>query len=142
MAKKNEKISIISINQSGGITAHTVNINQAPTPTLKARTLFLNQSRGSEYHSRIELIVESPYPPANLYVAVAAPSIVSIDFDAATNWNRDAWPLRQTRRMGLCQPAKSARSTRAIEHWLGSDMRPNISVNLDLRKHGCAPPHR
>lgn len=80
MAENNdEKISVISINQSGGITAHTVNINATPAPTLNAQPLFLNQPCGSEYHSRVALTIQSPYPPGNLYVAVSAPSVKSIN---------------------------------------------------------------
>jgi hypothetical protein len=57
MPEEDKKISVISINQSGGITAHTVNISAAPAPTLTAETLFINHARGSEYHSRIALVV-------------------------------------------------------------------------------------
>jgi len=67
---------VISHNQSGGVTAGTVNINAAPEPTLETKEVFANQPAGSEYHSRVELRVQSPYPPANLYVAVHAPSLL------------------------------------------------------------------
>lgn len=70
---------VTSINQSGGITAGTVNVNTAPEPQLHMRELFANQLKSGRYHSRVELIVESPYPPGNLYVGVHAPSIVSMD---------------------------------------------------------------
>ncbi|MFY9552524.1 MAG: hypothetical protein WAU32_15365 [Thermoanaerobaculia bacterium] len=66
---------VISHNQSGGITAGTVNVQQAPEPTIAVRELFLNQATGNEFQTRVELRVDSPYPPANLYVGVRAPSI-------------------------------------------------------------------
>ena len=79
MTDEGKKISVISINQSGGITAHTVNVSAAPAPTLHAKPVSLNQVHESEYHSRIALTVESPYPPANLYIVVSAPSVKSIN---------------------------------------------------------------
>ncbi len=70
---------VTSFNQSGGITAGTVNVNAAPEPQLHMREIFANKAEAGRYHSRVELTVESPYPPGNLYVAVHAPSIISMD---------------------------------------------------------------
>ncbi|MFA6373250.1 MAG: hypothetical protein WCW68_11535 [Methanothrix sp.] len=70
---------VVSHNQSGGITAGTVNISAAPEPTLQASEVFMNQLEKGVYHSRIALLVDSPYPPANLYIAVHAPSIRRIE---------------------------------------------------------------
>jgi len=72
-------IHITSHNQSGGVTAHTVNINAAPEPKVNADPIFLNQPHVGEYRHRIALTVESPYPPGNLFIAVHAPSIRSMD---------------------------------------------------------------
>lgn len=72
---------VTSVNQSGGITAAHVTVNQAPDPDLSARELFVNQKSGNQYHSRLELTILSPYPPANLMVKVHAPSIVSAELN-------------------------------------------------------------
>jgi hypothetical protein len=70
---------VISYNQSGGITARDVTINTAPEPGLEMVEHFSNQRVNERFHSRVELIVESPYPPAGLYVAVHAASIIEIE---------------------------------------------------------------
>ncbi|MDP3685712.1 MAG: hypothetical protein Q8R32_02675 [bacterium] len=81
---------ITSQNQSGGITAGTVNINfvferrnssfnPISDPNLLARAVFQNQLVSGEYHTRIELTVESPYPPGNLEIKAHAPSVRRID---------------------------------------------------------------
>ncbi len=72
-------VSVTSHNQSGGITAGTVNINAAPEPKLNAQVLLENQQSGSEFLSRYALTIDSPYPPANLYIVVSAPTIKRID---------------------------------------------------------------
>ena len=69
---------VVSYNQQGGITADTVNINETTEPKLHARELFINRHEGQFYNSKFELVVDSPYPPANLYLAVRAPSIVGM----------------------------------------------------------------
>jgi len=76
---RDKQVVVTSYNQSGGITAQTVNITAAPQPTVKAESIFANQSRNEEYHSRIALAVESPYPASNLFIAVHAPSIRRIE---------------------------------------------------------------
>jgi hypothetical protein len=79
MADEDKKTTITSYNQSGGITAHTVNLNAAPEPTVNMQPLFSNQSTNGEYHSRMALVVESPYPAGNLFIAVRAPSVRRIE---------------------------------------------------------------
>ena len=64
-----------SFNQSGGITAGTVNISAAPQPKLHARQVFVNQPVDGEYHTQVELLVESHFPLANLHVVAKAPSV-------------------------------------------------------------------
>ncbi len=70
---------VTSVNQSGGITAGTVNVNATPEPQLHMREIYANKSEGSRYLTRIEITVESPYPPGNLFVGVRAPSVISMD---------------------------------------------------------------
>lgn len=69
----------ISFNQSGGITAGTVNVHAAPEPTLEGRLLFANKPVGDKFHTRVELRVKSPYPPGNLSIGVKAPSVRRIE---------------------------------------------------------------
>jgi hypothetical protein len=66
---------VVSYNQRGGITAETVKVDAAPEPELQARPLFLNRQEGGRFHSRFELEVVSPYPPANLRLVVHASTI-------------------------------------------------------------------
>lgn len=70
---------VISHNQSGGITAGKVTIDAAPEPKLSMKEVFLNQPGNGEYHTRLELMVDSPYPAGNLFVEVRAASIKRID---------------------------------------------------------------
>lgn len=68
--------SVVSINQQGGITAHTV--NQAPAPELK----ILSQSNSSEGQwSKTKIVVEviAPYPVANLYLEAHSDEIEEFD---------------------------------------------------------------
>ena len=69
---------MVSQNQSGGITAGTVNINAAPEPELESSVVFENRPVAEGYHTRAELVVDSPYPPANLRLIVHAPTILRI----------------------------------------------------------------
>lgn len=78
MADDKKFTIVTSHNQSGGITAGTVHINNAPAPTLNLDTVFVHQKQGSEFLSRFAISVESPYPPASLYLEVKAPSIKGI----------------------------------------------------------------
>ena len=70
---------VTSYQQSGGITAAIVNLNAAPPPGVTARQLFANKPVGSEFHTRVELLVETPYPARNLFVKVSAASIHKMD---------------------------------------------------------------
>ena len=70
---------VISYHQSGGVTAHTVNVNQAPRPELRIKEVFSDEKCEPGYRSRFALHVRSPYPPARLCVAVSAPSVTGIE---------------------------------------------------------------
>lgn len=73
---KNKGVKITSINQSGGITAHTV--NQAPEPKL------LEIDSGSEEMSDgsekvwVMVRVDAPYTPGQMLIKAFCPSIVSL----------------------------------------------------------------
>lgn len=68
---------VSSVNQSGGITAASVTVNQAPEPEIHYEEVFVNKPTPSGYHTRVALKLVSPYPPGNLAVQVTSPSIVS-----------------------------------------------------------------
>ena len=70
---------VISQHQSGGITAGTVNIDAAPKPGLHMREVFANRATNNEYHTRLELEVDSPYPAGNLSLVVRSASMKRID---------------------------------------------------------------
>jgi len=72
--------NVTSHNQSGGITAHTV--NQAPKPELRCGPLANRRNPDGTYTVTCTLDVISPYPPAKLSLQVEAAGIVSIDVRA------------------------------------------------------------
>jgi hypothetical protein len=71
---------VFSVNQQGGITAHTVNVNQAPQPNLRVdgasapEGLYLG-----EYRTRFALRLENAHAARKLYVEGLAPSVVGAD---------------------------------------------------------------
>jgi hypothetical protein len=69
--------NITSHNQSGGITAYTV--NQAPKPELWCGPLGNRRNPDGTYTVTCTLDVISPYPPAELSLQIEAVGIVSID---------------------------------------------------------------
>lgn len=66
--------TVISIGQSGGVTAHTF-INEAPEPEVNCFTVYGNEPDGGIFKTRFRLEVTSQYPVGNLYVEVRAPSL-------------------------------------------------------------------
>lgn len=77
--KDEPKVVVQSISQSGGITAHTVNVNAAPKPSVTSEILFVNKPQGPQYVSQILLKIDSPYTPSKLVINVTGSSIKSID---------------------------------------------------------------
>jgi hypothetical protein len=74
------KVVVLSLNQQGGQTAHTI-VNQAPKPTVAlGKTLSDNEpDNAGHFHSRAEIVVTSPYPAANLYVEAHGASVESVE---------------------------------------------------------------
>src|SRR5438105_5044000 len=98
---------VLSINQQGGQTAHTI-INQAPAPTATlGQTLSANeQDDAGKFHNRAEILVTSPYPAANLYVEAHGASVESVELMPQRGGAFMTWPGGGTRRLRLQQSAK------------------------------------
>jgi len=80
--KDDSKVEVTSYNQSGGITAQNVtinNISKIPSPTLQGKVIYLNQPNEGKFRTRIELSLISPYPVGNLYIEVRAQTIEEMD---------------------------------------------------------------
>lgn len=69
--------NVISVNQSGGIAAHTV--NQAPPPQLRQLSTSLAENSDGTYTTSFMFEVVAPYPPGNLSLEVHAATIISLD---------------------------------------------------------------
>ncbi len=70
--------SVVSINQQGGQTAHTI-VNEAPAPKLElARERQVKNADGT-YTTVFMGRVVSPFPPAELVLEAHAPSVVAMD---------------------------------------------------------------
>ena len=77
VAAVSEIHNVTSHNQSGGITAYTV--NQAPTPELRCGPPASRQNPDGTHTITCNLDVVAPYPPAELYLQVEAAGVVSLD---------------------------------------------------------------
>ncbi len=71
------KIEITSYNQSGGITAGTVNV-QAPQPQVHFGTEFLNRPTDEGYLTQANLKVDAPHEATALRVEAWGSSILSV----------------------------------------------------------------
>ena len=74
--------NIVTQNQSGGITANNVivnNISTNPTPVLHIKEILVNQPHEGNFQSRFELSLHTPYPVGNLYIGVRASQIEEMD---------------------------------------------------------------
>ena len=72
--------SVVSINQQGGITAGTVNIQtDLPEPKLTLEPIVENQPDGGLYKSEFMMTIESQVAINNLYLEVKAPSITRME---------------------------------------------------------------
>jgi hypothetical protein len=69
--------NVTSHNQSGGITAHTV--NQATEPELRFGPLANRRNPDGTYTITCTMDVIAPYPPAELSLQVEAAGITSLD---------------------------------------------------------------
>jgi len=70
---------VVSVNQQGGITAHTV-VQQAPEPDLQISEVSANRLESDGlYHSYVVVTVIAPYPVGNLALEVHAATIRSMD---------------------------------------------------------------
>lgn len=58
-----------------GAQPPSASVTAAAEPTVNMQSIFLNQLRDGEYHSRVGLTIDSSYPPGNLFIAVHAPTI-------------------------------------------------------------------
>jgi hypothetical protein len=75
---------VFSVNQQGGITAHTVNVNQAPQPNLRVDGASAPERLDSGgYRARFALRLENADAARNLYVAGLAPSVIGADLRPA-----------------------------------------------------------
>jgi hypothetical protein len=63
--------------QSGGITAGTVNVNQAPDPTITSSVLSRDEGQGP-YLTTYIVEIDSAYPLSALTVLVTAPSLAEL----------------------------------------------------------------
>jgi len=70
--------NVVSLNQSGGQTAHTI-INQAPDPQLHSLGQERRQNQDGTYDNILMIQVVSPYPPAMLNLDIFAPNLVKVD---------------------------------------------------------------
>lgn len=72
--------SVISINQSGGITAGTVNIQAGvPEPKVKAQELVANEPCDGGYKTEFLLTIETQVAVPNFFLQVNAPTIRSME---------------------------------------------------------------
>ncbi len=71
--------SVISVNQQGGITAHTVNINEFPEPKFDMKLISANVPQNNLFETKVLLTIESKTALKNLYLEARAPSVVSLD---------------------------------------------------------------
>jgi hypothetical protein len=69
--------NVASHNQSGGITAHTV--NEAPKPELRCGPLSHQRNPDGTYTITCAMDVISPYPPAELSLQVEAVGFVGLE---------------------------------------------------------------
>lgn len=72
------KPHVTSYNQSGGITAGTVNIS-APQPAVHGHVDFVNRRQDDKYLSRIVIRLDAPYAASDLQVQVSGNSIENFD---------------------------------------------------------------
>jgi len=80
--EKNPKVQVISHNQSGGITAQKVIINNVsanPAPILQGKGIFSNQPHNGKFLTRLEFSLITPHPVGNLYLEVRAQTIEEMD---------------------------------------------------------------
>jgi hypothetical protein len=68
--------NVTSTNQSGGITAHTV--NQAPPPELRQLSHKLDTSPDGTFITSVLVEIVAPYPPASLSLEAHAPSVLDM----------------------------------------------------------------
>ncbi|MBE7434519.1 MAG: hypothetical protein HS100_11440 [Anaerolineales bacterium] len=74
--------NVFSQNQSGGITANNLivnNISTNPTPVLDIKEILINQPHEGKFQSRFELSLHTPHPVGNLYIGVRASQIEKMD---------------------------------------------------------------
>jgi hypothetical protein len=69
---------VTSINQQGGITAHTVNQGPPPPALVVAELVTNRPTSNGQYESRFHLTVDSPHTVANLHLDVRAPSLANV----------------------------------------------------------------
>jgi hypothetical protein len=77
MRKRTPEHVVTSHNQSGGITAHTV--NQVPPPEFKQHETTVSKNADGSFTSTTEFEVIAPVPPVRLSLQAEAASIVSMD---------------------------------------------------------------
>jgi hypothetical protein len=74
------KVEITSINQSGGITAHTVNVHGLGQAELRpGRRVVKNEKTPKGFLTKWELQVEAAFAIPKLGVVVRAPGVLSVD---------------------------------------------------------------
>jgi parallel beta-helix repeat protein len=66
--------NVTSYNQSGGITAGTVNVS-APQPAVHGQVEFTSQPHEGKYHTRARIQLDAPYAAGGLQVVVEGSSI-------------------------------------------------------------------
>ena len=71
--------SVISIDQKGGITAHTVNINKFPEPKFDMKLISANVPQNDLFETKALLTIESKTALKNLYLEAKAPSITNLE---------------------------------------------------------------
>lgn len=82
--QRSENVQVTSYNQSGGITAQNVvinNISSIPQPIIQVNleNSFVNRSHNGKYISNIFFSLNSPYAIGNLYLEVRAKTIESME---------------------------------------------------------------
>lgn len=72
---------VVSKDQSGGITAHTVNINnlEIPEPKIYIKQLSSNIDTSNGYQSEFILSIDSKVVLSNLYIQANANNIIGMD---------------------------------------------------------------
>ena len=75
--QKPQTINVISHNQQGGITAHTVNVNATPLPSLRVRrqTATNEPQPDGGYLNCVELELDQAHAVQRIDVEARAPSI-------------------------------------------------------------------